>query len=204
MPLDRCLSVLLKPKYIDFAVKFAAYIKRKFFFKEVWCPEKALYDSVVAQSRSPSFFVELGVPDTPIGRFEVLAMHLFLLMYRFRSDKELFSLARALSQVAVNDLEQDLREMGVGDLSVGLKVKSLMEGLYGRFGVYADGVVSGDDLLERAIERNVFADIDFDSDASKYIAIYLRRVVVSFGSLPSENFLNGDADFGMPPSREEY
>ena len=100
---------------------------------------RALYAVIVDQSRQPGFFTSWGIPDTPNGRFEVLVLHVFLVMHRMRDDADCANLARSLSEQAVLDIDRNLREMGVGDLSVGRQVKSLTEGLYGRLGVYCRG-----------------------------------------------------------------
>ena len=97
-------------------------------------PARALYAAIVERARRPERFKEWGVPDTASGRFEVLALHLFLVMQRLRAEDGLSAFARTLSEEAVLDMDRNLREMGTGDLSVGRKVKSLAEALYGRFG----------------------------------------------------------------------
>ena len=80
---------------------------------------RALYATIVNQSREPGFFTSWGIPDTPNGRFEVLALHVFLVMHRMRDDVDCAKLARSLSAQAVLDIDRNLREMGIGDLSVG-------------------------------------------------------------------------------------
>ena len=114
---------------------------------------RALYATIVEQSRQPGFFTFWGIPDTPNGRFEVLVLHVFLVMHRMRDDADCAKLARSLSEQAVLDVDRNLREMGVGDLSVGRKVKSLTEGLYGRLGVYAEGIERANGGLDAVLPR---------------------------------------------------
>ena len=136
---------------------------------------RALYATIVDQSRQPGFFTLWGIPDTPNGRFEVLVLHVFLVMHRMRDDADCAKLARSLSEQAVLDVDRNLREMGIGDLSVGRKVKSLTEGPYGRLGVYAEG-----SSVPTAASMQSSAEIYFrkgkPSDASVQAAeSYMRR-----------------------------
>lgn len=142
---------------------------------------RALYAAIVGQSRRPGYYTVCGVPDTPSGRFEVLALNLFLVMYRLRTaDRD--KLARALSEEAVVDIDRNLREMGVGDLSVGRKVKQLTKSLYGRFGAYAAGLEGDDGTLVAALQRNLFAGNAGDPLAVSEIVTYLRRQAASLSA----------------------
>lgn len=157
---------------------------------------QALYASIVAQSRRPEFFTEFGVPDTPIGRYEVLALHVFLVMHRLREDEAFVELARALSEEAVQDIDRNLREMGVGDLSVGRKVKSLTEGLYGRFGAYVDGLKDDGEGLQDALRRNLFADVEVSEEVVAAIAAYLRRESAALAACDAAVLAKGEVTFG--------
>ena len=137
-------------------------------------PARALYAAIVKRARRPERFQEWGVTDTASGRFEVLALHLFLVMQRLRAEDGLSAFARTLSEEAVLDMDRNLREMGIGDLSVGRKVKSLAEALYGRFGAYAEGLENDDDALADALHRNFFAEAEGTPDAVSAVLQFLR------------------------------
>lgn len=162
-------------------------------------PARALYAAVVAQARRPGFYTECGVPDTPNGRYEVIALHMFLVMQRLKGEPGLFELARTLSEVAVQDLDRSLREMGVGDLSVGRKVKSLAEGIYGRFGVYADGLSGDGDELAEALRRNLFSDSAPAPGAIEAISAYMQRNTASLAAQSSADLRDGRLSFDPPP-----
>ena len=102
-------------------------------------PEKTagrrLYAAAVAQARQPAFYADCGVPDTPTGRFDVIVLHGFLLMHRLKAAPAGRPLAQAFCDAVVEDMDRNLREMGIGDLSVGKKAKKLMQGFYGRRGL---------------------------------------------------------------------
>ncbi len=94
---------------------------------------RALYSAVVEKARSPDLFGSLGIPDTVEGRFESYSLHVFLLLDRLRRQgPQAADTAQALFDTYVVSLDDALREMGVGDLSVGKKMRRLGEAFYGR------------------------------------------------------------------------
>lgn len=174
----------------------ASLLKR--LFSGTGSPARALYLSIVEQSRRPEFFVEYGVPDTPTGRFEVLVLHLFLVMHRMREEAGLAELARSLSEEAVLDFDRNMREMGIGDLSVGRKVKSLAEGMYGRFGAYTDGLQGGDGELSKALKRNLFSEVVPSDDVLAAIVAYVNQETLALKANPNSIWKDGHIDFGSP------
>ena len=92
-----------------------------------------LYAEMVDRARSRRFFAELGVPDTPEGRFEMIALHVALLLRRLRAEGAAgAALAQALFDLMFADMDAALRELGVGDLGVGRQVKRLAGQFYAR------------------------------------------------------------------------
>lgn len=94
-----------------------------------------LYAALVAQARAPVFYEELGVPDTMEGRYELVVLHLFLVMERLRdAGPEADTLARGTLERFVEDMDDCMREIGVGDMTVPKKVKKAAAGFYERSG----------------------------------------------------------------------
>ena len=92
-----------------------------------------LYRDLVARARAPAFFRELGVPDTPEGRFEMIGLHAALILLRLQREGAAGeALGQALFDLMFADLDQGLRELGVGDLGVGRQVKRLAGQFYAR------------------------------------------------------------------------
>ena len=174
----------------------ASLLKRLFFSTSSSARE--LYRSIVEQSRRPEFFVEYGVPDTPTGRFEVLVLHLFIVMYCMREEDGLEELARSLSEETILDFDRNMREMGIGDLSVGRKVKSLAEGMYGRFGAYTDGLQNGDVALSEALRRNLFSETTTSEEVVAAIVMYVKKETLAFKDKPASIWQDGHVDFGSP------
>lgn len=118
-----------------------------------------LYGVAVAAAREPRFYSEFGVPDTAAGRFELVALHTALLIRRLRAegDGTADALAQAVFDAMFADMDVNLREMGIGDLSVGKRVKMLWEGFHGRAQAYAEALAAGDEAgLAAALARNVW------------------------------------------------
>jgi cytochrome b pre-mRNA-processing protein 3 len=117
-----------------------------------------VYAAIVASSRRPELYAALGVPDTVMGRFESLALHLSLVLRRL---KELPPPSDSLSQELVDSffagLDAALREIGIGDVSVPKKVRKLGQAFYGRLAAYDAALAddAGADDLEQALARNV-------------------------------------------------
>ena len=94
---------------------------------------RALYAAAVAEARQPRFYAELGAPDTPEGRFELYTLHVLLLIERLRGQGQPAAEAsQALFDTYLSALDHGLRELGVGDTSVGKKMRRLGEAFYGR------------------------------------------------------------------------
>ena len=118
-----------------------------------------LYGAAVAAARDPGLFAELGVPDTVEGRFDLVSLHVALLIRRVRTDADARgpALAQAVFDAMFADMDVNLREMGVGDLSVGKRVRRMWEAFHGRALAYEAAFDSTDAAaLAEALERNVW------------------------------------------------
>lgn len=155
-----------------------------------------LYLSVVGQARQPEFYRDMGVPDTPLGRFEMISLHAFLL---FRRLSGMGQAGRALGQgvhdVMFADMDRSLREMGVGDLGVGKRVKKLAKNLYGRIEAYDEGMNGADEVLVAALARNVFAESEAGTDQIGALASYMRRQAVGLEGQEESALMGGAVVF---------
>jgi len=98
---------------------------------------RALFETAAAQARTPALYLEGGVPDTVEGRFEIYALHIDLVLYRLKGQgPEAAEVGQALFDRFLDNLDEGLRDMGVGDLSVGKKMRKLGEAIYGRMKGY--------------------------------------------------------------------
>jgi len=117
-----------------------------------------LYGHAVAAARDPALYRDLGVPDTLDGRFDMLGLTVALMIRRLRAAPPPGpALAQAVFDAMFSDMDINLREMGVGDLSVGRKVREMWEGFHGRAGAYEAALTAADmPALAAALARNVW------------------------------------------------
>src|SRR5687767_13690321 len=106
-------------------------LKRLFKPRPSQLAGSALYARVVAQARTPALYADLGAPDTTEGRFELYSLHVYLLLERLKDQgPQAAETAQALFDTYLSALDNALREMGVGDLSVGNRMRKLGEAFY--------------------------------------------------------------------------
>ena len=160
---------------------------------------QALYGVIVAQARLPSFYVRYGVPDTVDGRFDMIVLHLFLLTERAACDPAaLGTLGAALFDRFCVDLDHNLREMGVGDLTVPRRMKGYAEAYYGRSEVYRTVLAAKDaQALSSALARNVFGRGEAD-DASAKLADYVLKASAALEIQSADVILRGGLSFPDP------
>ena len=128
--------------------------------REIKAQAKGLYEGAVAQARLPIFYENYGVPDNVDGRFEMIALHCFVLMHRLQAAGE-ERLSQALFDVFFVRMDRSLREMGVGDLAVPKHMKRMMNGFNGRADNYESALLAGDkSQLKEALVRNVYGTVD--------------------------------------------
>ncbi len=120
---------------------------------------EALYAQVVAQARQRAFYTTLAVPDRIDARFELYTLHVLLLVMRLRAEGERGAeIGQRLFDIYVSALDDSLRELGVGEMSVGKKMRKLGEALYGRMKAYEIPLETSDaGALADALARNVYA-----------------------------------------------
>lgn len=127
-----------------------------------------LYAKAVDQARQPVFYSDLGVMDRIDARFEIYTLHVLLLYVRLRHENDRgATLAQKLFDHYVSALDNVLRELGVGDVGVGKKMRKLGEALYGRMASYEKALSEGDrDALIVSIARNVYEADDNEHAAN--------------------------------------
>ena len=119
-------------------------------------PARRCYEAIVAAARHPSFYADWGVADTLDGRFDMIALHAFLVLDRLKGTEPAFR--QELVDELFRDMDRSLREMGVGDISVGKKVRKMAEVFYGRVAAYDKAIAGPEASLAEVVSRNVFPD----------------------------------------------
>ncbi len=135
-----------------------------------------LYAVVVGQARQQHFYGAWGVPDTADGRFEMISLHAFLLLRRLKGEgTRAAKLAQAFFDLMFADVDRNLREMGVGDMRVGKRVKAMAQSFYGRIAAYDAGLREGEVTLAEALLRNVYAGQTAGAGHHLELAEYIWR-----------------------------
>lgn len=115
---------------------------------------RTLYATVIERAREPAWYLD-GAPDTLDGRFDMVAAVLAQLMLRMEALDDMEADSVFLAELFVEDMDGQLREIGIGDMMVGKHIGKMMAALGGRLGAYR---TAGDDraALALALERNLW------------------------------------------------
>jgi cytochrome b pre-mRNA-processing protein 3 len=152
-----------------------------------------LYGTIVAQARLPCFYREYRVPDTVNGRLDLLVLHLALVLDRLADEPQLRELGQALFDHFCTDMDRNLREIGIGDLSVPKHMQRVGEAFYGRARAYRAGLArDGQQALVEALERNIYGQEGAaNRAAAARLAVYMRGTAGELRVQPSSEVLAG-------------
>ncbi|MEE8351809.1 MAG: ubiquinol-cytochrome C chaperone family protein [Rhodospirillales bacterium] len=163
---------------------------------------RKIYVSLVKQAREQAFYLSFGVPDTPDGRFDMIVLHAFLLFRRFKQDHERTeALGQAVFDLMFTDMDQNLREMGIGDLGVGKRIKGMAEGFFGRMEAYEKGLNDVQEL-QNALKRNLFRKSTPSPSQVSAMAAYVQTEAARLDMIDMETLLAADIKF-TPPSEDK-
>src|ERR1700712_4886290 len=131
---------------------------------------EAIYGMIVTQAREPLFYRDLAVPDTVNGRFDLLVLHLWMVLRRLRPLEAGAGLSQPLFDRFCEDMDGNLREMGVGDLKVPKRMQAFGEAFYGRTAAYDLALTEGQEALAQALCKNILNGTELDK--ARRLAIY--------------------------------
>ena len=153
---------------------------------------EALYAAAAAQARTPAFYAAAGVPDTREGRFELYTLHVVLLMDRLRGQgDQADETSLALSERYVRGLDDAFRELGVGDIALAKKMKTLGQAFYGRLKAYGEAFAALPDagMLEDVVARTLLEGGEGDRAG---LTRYALRTRESLAAQPLARLCAGD------------
>lgn len=171
-----------------------SFLRRKPFER----PGFLLYGAAVAAARRPALFADIGIPDTMRGRFEAICLFVALVIRRCGAERDRpgTDLSQAVFDAMFADMDHTLREMGVGDLSVGKKNRELWEAFHGRAQAYGAALDAGDlAALAEALGRNVWPDGAPEGAAARLAAVAVAAAE-SLAAEPAATLFRGEAAFG--------
>ena len=159
---------------------------------------EAIYGMIVTQAREPLFYQELGVPDTVNGRFDLLLLHLWIVLRRLRQVTGGVELSQALFDHFCADMDANLREMGIGDLAVPKRMQAFGEAFYGRSAAYDLALTDSGEALARALGRNILEGRDIES--APRLAAYAEAAIAHLDALEDAALLAASWTFPSPNS----
>jgi cytochrome b pre-mRNA-processing protein 3 len=164
----------------------------------------ALYGMIVAQARSAAFYADYGVPDSVQGRFDLIVLHLVLLIRRLAREHAAGrgvggrELGQRLFDAFCRDLDGNLREMGIGDLAVPKHMRRFAEAFYGRQAAYVAALDATDERgFENALARNIFSGAGTDAKAAR-LARYARAAIRELDAQEAGALIRGAVAFPNP------
>lgn len=157
----------------------------------------AIYARIVAAARQPAFYADCNVPDTPLGRFEMISVHMGLLLNAARNGGSAQTqLVQAITEEFFRDVDHSLRELGIGDAGIPKRMKKLASMFYGRVDGLRTGLDEGDDTAFGAtLARNIWPEAP-DSrqpDAARMVP-HLRAVHAAMASQMPSPLIDGQLD----------
>lgn len=150
-----------------------------------------LYAALVERSRQPALFTNCGLPDTVMGRYESLSIHVFLFLVRCRGDSEAKPVAQDLVDRFMADVEDSIREIGIGDVAVPKRMRKLAGMFYERVGSYDPPLTAGDPVaLAAALSKHALPGDAPPQDGLR-LAAYLLDTNAAFAAIPIAAVLSG-------------
>jgi cytochrome b pre-mRNA-processing protein 3 len=160
-----------------------------------------LYAAATTQARLPVFYADLGVPDTVDGRFDLLVLHVWMVLHRLDAEPDSGPVKQDLFDTMFGHLDLTLREMGAQDLGVGRRIKRMADGFHGRCSAFREAWLGGDIArLREALARNVFGKATPTSEAVASLALYVSDSIGRLTAMPAPELMAGRIAWPTPGS----
>jgi cytochrome b pre-mRNA-processing protein 3 len=161
------------------------------------------YEQLTQAARRPAFYTGMGVPDTVLGRFEMLTIMLILYFRRTaQSERSGQEIAQEIIDYFFEDIDHSIRELGVGDVGVPKRVKKFARMYYGRLESYAAALDQSDpDALKAALRRNIRPD-EPDAPDMAELAAYVMEAEAALKTIGEDVIAAGGAIFPEPQTME--
>jgi cytochrome b pre-mRNA-processing protein 3 len=157
---------------------------------------EAIYGMIVTQAREPLFYRDLAVPDTVNGRFDLLVLHLWMVLRRLKPTEGGAALAQTLFDRFCDDMDANLREMGVGDLTVPKRMQAFGEAFYGRAAAYDLAMAGGEEPLAQALCKNILDGANIEK--ARQLAFYTEAAVAALAGVDDAALQKGSWRFPSP------
>jgi cytochrome b pre-mRNA-processing protein 3 len=153
---------------------------------------RPLYDAVTAEARTPAWYLRGAVPDTMEGRFDLMCLVTSVVLLKLEDLGEEAQAQMAwLTELFVDDMEGQMREVGYGDVVVGKQVGKMMGALGGRLGACRNALGGGEDLSDM-LERNLYRGTPPAPDALDFSQNRLKALVADLSSQTLDQLMAGE------------
>lgn len=159
---------------------------------------EAIYGMIVAQAREPLFYRDLAVPDTVDGRFDMVLLHLWLVLRRLPADADLSQglLSQGLFDRFCSDMDDNLRELGTSDLKVPRKMQEFGRAFYGRTAAYDAALGADTEALAAALSKNIYNGRDIAQ--ARRLAVYVQAADAALAAVDGDTFAKAGWRFPSP------
>jgi cytochrome b pre-mRNA-processing protein 3 len=157
---------------------------------------ETIYGMIVAQAREPVFYQALGVPDTVNSRFDMVVLHLWMVLRQMNRTGDHAGLAQLLFDRFCSDMDHNLRELGTGDLAVPRRMREFGQAFYGRTAAYDLALAAGEGALAEALCRNIFNGEPLEQAGR--LAAYVRQAVAGLAALDEGSLSDAAWQFPSP------
>lgn len=158
-------------------------------------PGDALYRAIVLEARTPDWYLAGAVPDTVDGRFDVVALVLALVLLRLEGAASQRQFSADLTERFIADMDGSLRELGIGDPTVGKQVGNMVSALGGRLGAYRAALAGSEDL-GAALARNLYRGAAIDGAALDWAARRTRALAARIDAVSLDTLTAGGLTAG--------
>jgi cytochrome b pre-mRNA-processing protein 3 len=163
-----------------------------------------LYGMIVAQARLPVFYRDYTVADTVNGRFDLIVLHLALVLDRMTENGRLDAVGQGVFDHFCQDMDDNLREMGMSDLKVPKEMRRMGEAFYGRSQAYLNAIPAaqqpgdGSRALIEALTRNIYGGAPSARGAAPRLAAYMLEAVRELKAQDTASLIAGTVRFPDP------
>jgi cytochrome b pre-mRNA-processing protein 3 len=158
-----------------------------------------IYDAIVAQSRNPNFYIRCGVPDTLSGRFDMLVIHMFVVLQILKlGGREGQLLAQEIVEAFIREMDTMVRDLGVSDRNVPKEVRKIAQLFYGQLLAYSTALQRNDSKGLASEVWKSFQSADGASQqpvASDSLATYIQQSIKAIQEMPLNMLLQGNIRF---------
>jgi cytochrome b pre-mRNA-processing protein 3 len=149
---------------------------------------RPLWQAVVDEARRPEWYTQAGAVDTVQGRFDMITAVLATVLVRMEHSESLKVPSVMLTELFIEDMDGQLRELGIGDPVVGKHVGKVVSAMGGRLEAYRKGLAGDHSTLAEAVRRNLTMTDGSDGSA---IASGLRALAGRLANSSDEALLAG-------------